>query len=108
MLPSVILHNSVSLDGSLTGFEPELALHYRIATGYRPEATLIGSRTVLAGIELFGEGSSPEGPRDFERPERDGNLPYWVIIDSRGALRDMLHHCRRFEYCKDIVILIAE
>jgi 2,5-diamino-6-(ribosylamino)-4(3H)-pyrimidinone 5'-phosphate reductase len=108
MLPSVVLHNSVSLDGSLTGFEPELALHYRIAAGYRPEATLIGSRTVLTGIEFFGEGVPREEPRDFERPERDGSLPYWVIIDSRGALRDMLHSCRRFEYCRDIVILIAE
>lgn len=108
MLPRVIIHNSVSLDGSLTGFDPAMALHYRIAAGYRPGAHLIGSRTVLAGIELFGEGIPPEEPRDFEQPERDGTLPYWVIIDSRGALRGMLHYCRRFEYCRDVIILGSE
>jgi len=107
MLPSVILHNSVSLDGSLTGFEPEMALHYRIAAEYHPEATLIGSRTVLKGIELFGEGVPPEEPCDFERPEREGSLPYWVIIDTRGALQGMLHSCRRFVYCRDVVVLVT-
>jgi 2,5-diamino-6-(ribosylamino)-4(3H)-pyrimidinone 5'-phosphate reductase len=107
MLPRVILHNSVSLDGSLTGFEPDMALHYRIAAGYHPEATLIGSRTVEKGIELFGQGVPPEEPGDFERPGRDGSLPYWVIIDSRGALQGLLHSCRRFEYCRDVVILVS-
>ncbi|NTV00934.1 MAG: 5-amino-6-(5-phosphoribosylamino)uracil reductase [Methanoregulaceae archaeon] len=107
MLPRVILHNSVSLDGSLTGFEPEMALHYRIAAGYHPEATLIGSRTVEKGIELFGQGVPPEEQGDFERPGRDGSLPYWVIIDSRGALHGLLHSCRRFEYCRDVVILVS-
>jgi len=31
MLPKTILHNPVSLDGSLTSFEPNMGLHYQIA-----------------------------------------------------------------------------
>ena len=55
MLPKVIIHNSVSLDGSLTDFEPNMALHYQIAGNYKPDAHLIGSNTVKVGTELYGE-----------------------------------------------------
>jgi 2,5-diamino-6-(ribosylamino)-4(3H)-pyrimidinone 5'-phosphate reductase len=53
MLPKVVVHNSISLDGSLTGFEPNMQLHYKIAGDYRADANLIGSKTVSAGIELY-------------------------------------------------------
>jgi hypothetical protein len=47
VLPKVIIHNSVSLDGSLTDFEPNMGLHYQIAGNYPPDAHLIGSNTVF-------------------------------------------------------------
>ncbi len=107
-LPRVIIHNSVSLDSSLTGFEPNMELHYRIASSYRPDVHLIGSQTVQKGIELFGDGVPPEEPRDFRVPERDAALPLWVIIDSRGLLQGLLHVCRRFEYCRDVMVLLSK
>ncbi len=107
VLPRVIIHNSVSLDSSLTGFEPNMELHYRIASGYRPDIHVIGSLTVQKGIELFGEGVPSEEPGDFMVPDRDTTLPLWVVIDSRGVLRGLLHICRRFEYCRDVMVLIS-
>ena len=38
MLPKVIIHNSTSIDGSLTNFEVNLPLHYQTA-GARDEQT---------------------------------------------------------------------
>jgi len=108
MLPKVVIHNSISVDGSLTNFEPNMELHYRIAGRYQPDAHLIGSNTVKTGIELYEEGVPPEEKKDFEKPKRDDRLPYWVIPDTGGELKGLLHTCRRFEFCKDVIVLISE
>ena len=60
MLPKIILHNSVSLDGSLTNFGPNMELHYQIAGKYNVDAHLIGSNTVIVGVELYGGDVPPE------------------------------------------------
>ena len=108
MKTEIIIHNSISIDSSLTGFMPEMGLHYKIAGDYRPDAHLIGSATIIAGNEMFSEGIPEELPSDFERPLRDTNLPWWIIIDSGSRLKGMLHTCRRFEYCRDVIVLISE
>jgi 2,5-diamino-6-(ribosylamino)-4(3H)-pyrimidinone 5'-phosphate reductase len=108
MLPKVIIHNSISLDGSLTGFMPNMGVHYQIAGEYRAAVHLIGSNTAKAGVELFGNEVPPEAEKDFEKPKRDKNLPYWVIIDTKGQLKGLLHGCRRFEFCRDVVVLVSE
>jgi 2,5-diamino-6-(ribosylamino)-4(3H)-pyrimidinone 5'-phosphate reductase len=108
MMPKIILHNSISIDGSLTNFEPNMGLHYWIAGNYKPDAHLIGSNTIKKGIELYGEGVPPEEKKDFEKQERNKSLPYWVIIDTHGHLKGLLHTCRRFEFCKDVIVLISE
>ncbi len=108
MIPKVILHNSISIDGSLTGFEPNMGLHYRLAGSFNPDIHLIGSNTIRQGIELYGEGMPPEEENDFKKPDRKNDLPYWVIIDTKGILQGMLHTCRRFEFCKDVIIVVSE
>lgn len=108
MNSEIIIHNSVSLDGSLTGFMPDMGLHYKIAGGYEPDAHLIGSATILSGIEMFGEGVPEEGPEDFRSPESNPALPWWVIVDSGGRLKGVLHTCRRFEFCRDVIVLLSE
>jgi 2,5-diamino-6-(ribosylamino)-4(3H)-pyrimidinone 5'-phosphate reductase len=108
MLPRIILHNSVSLDGSLTNFEPNMELHYQIAGKYNAEARLIGSNTVKVGVELYEEDVPPEEKADFRKPKRSENLPYWVIPDTKGVLEGLLHTCRRFEFCRDVIVLVSE
>ncbi len=108
MLPKVIIHNSISIDGSLTNFMPNMELHYRIAGKYKPDAHLVGSNTVKVGIQTYEEKVPPEGEKDFEKPEKDNTNLYWVIPDTKGALKGLLHVCRRFEYCKDVILLISE
>ena len=107
MEPNIIIHNSISLDGSLINFDVNMELHYQIAGNYKPDAHLIGSNTIKSGIELYGS-SPPEEKIDFNKPERDEKLPYWIIIDTKGILQGQLHEVRRFELCKDVVLLLSE
>lgn len=57
---------------------------------------------------MFGEGIPDELHSDYEKPVRSESLPWWVIVDSGGRLKGILHTCRRFEYCRDVVLLISE
>lgn len=108
MLPKVVIHNSISLDGSLTDFIPNMELHYKIAGSYEPNAHLIGSNTIKTGIELYGDDVPPEEETDFKKPVRDENLPFWVIPDTKGKLKGLLHTCRRFEFCRDVIMLVSQ
>jgi len=104
----VIMHNSVSLDGSFTDFEVNMGLHYKVASRYKADANLIGSNTIVKGIEIYGGEIPPEKEVDYDKPDRDTALPYWVIADTKGITKGMLHTCRSFEYCKDVIVLISQ
>ncbi len=108
MMPKLILHNSISIDGSLTSFEPNMELHYRIAGWYKPDIHLIGSNTITAGVALYGDGVPQEELSDFRKPKRNKHLPAWVIIDTQGKLDGILHTCRRFELCRDVIVLTSK
>jgi 2,5-diamino-6-(ribosylamino)-4(3H)-pyrimidinone 5'-phosphate reductase len=104
----IIIHNSISIDGSLTGFMPDMEVHYRIAGQYKPDIHLIGSNTIKSGIEMFGGEVPLEEPSDFVRQSRNKSVPLWVIVDSGGKLKGLLHTCRRFEFCRDVIVLVSE
>ena len=101
----MIMHNSISLDGSFINFDVDMGLHYQLASRFKADAHLIGSETVRAGGELYGIPSENES--DLMKPERDVGLPYWIIIDSKGKTQGLLHTCRSFEFCKDVIVLIS-
>ena len=106
--PKIIMHNSVSLDGSFTDFDVDMGLHYQIAGRYKADANLIGSNTIQTGIEIYGGEMPPEDEADFNKPERDAALPYWIIVDTKGITQGLLHTCRSFEFCKDVIVLISQ
>jgi 2,5-diamino-6-(ribosylamino)-4(3H)-pyrimidinone 5'-phosphate reductase len=83
-------------------------LHYQLAGKYSADAHLIGSNTVKMGIVQFGEGVPAEEAKDFQKPKSAEHLPYWVIVDTKGSARGLLHVCRRFEFCRDVIVLISE
>ncbi len=69
-LPEVIIHNSVSLDGSLTGFNLDMDLHYRVMRNLKPDLHLVGSNTAKTGIDM--EEIPQETKNDFKKPNREG------------------------------------
>ncbi len=52
MLPEVMIHNSVSLDGPLSGFSADIGLHYKILSSLDPDTMLIGSNTAKTGPDV--------------------------------------------------------
>ena len=104
-LPRVILHNTISLDGSLKGFEADLNIHYSIATSLQVDAYLVGSQTILdASDEIPPEPEEPD-----QRPTYDSTdiRPFWVLVDSQSRLKGLLHYYRRMDFIKDLIVLIS-
>ncbi|WP_292518707.1 dihydrofolate reductase family protein [Methanoculleus sp.] len=110
MYPKVIIHNSVSLDHAVRGFEVDLGMHYGALLAFEPEAVLVGSATAKSGIEMFMDINEPEAEADRHRPvvRPDDPSPTSVIVDSRGVLKDLLHFYRNMEHTKDVVVLVSE
>jgi 2,5-diamino-6-(ribosylamino)-4(3H)-pyrimidinone 5'-phosphate reductase len=110
MFPKIITHNAISLDGSISGFSIDLEKYYAVAGNLHPDAMLVGSSTAKKGLEMYSDGIPDERPGDFVKPRitEDDRRPYWVIPDSNGLLQGRMHIFRRFEYCKDVIVLLSE
>ncbi len=104
MIPQVIIHNQISLDGGIAGFDVDMAQYYGLSYNYDEGFRLFGSETVLRAVMA----DSPETELDCVKPDYEvkANAPFWVIADSRGRIRN-LHLYRRSEYCKDIIVLVS-
>jgi 2,5-diamino-6-(ribosylamino)-4(3H)-pyrimidinone 5'-phosphate reductase len=104
MLPRVILHTAVSIDGRIDWFTPDLGLYYELATRFGEDATLAGSETMLAGS---GE-IPPETEADLTPPavEPGDPRPLLVVPDSRGRLRGW-HFWRTLPYWRGMVSLCS-
>ena len=107
MLPRVIVHNTFSLYGSIKDFELDIGLHYELADKFKADAHLIGSETAKTGIESFTERVPMEESSDFAKPAiKPGDVrPIWVIHDTKGKLKGLLHVYRRSCYCREVIVL---
>lgn len=94
--PRVIIHNLMSLDGSLDGFPADVGLYYELAARLPHQAILTGSGTMLAaaagqGVDLSAEDPPPAGA-PAAAAAGDGAAagpdprPLLVIVDNRGRL----------------------
>jgi len=103
------MHNQISLDGAVSGFQIDPGAYYKILNSFNAEMYLVGSKTAISGIKTFTQIVSPEEPEDFENPKTkaDDKRPVWVIPDSEGKLQGLLHIFRRYEHCRDIIILVS-
>ena len=105
MLPRVILHNAVSLDGRINGFPIDLYQYYELAATWKEDATLAGSQTFLsAASEAPPEDESALHPR---RVDPDDHRPLLVIPDSRGRIRTW-HYLKSLPYWRHFVALCTE
>jgi 2,5-diamino-6-(ribosylamino)-4(3H)-pyrimidinone 5'-phosphate reductase len=106
MLPKVIVHNSISIDGSIENFKVNMRLHYQISSRFKADMHLVGSNTAKIGIETFLKEIPQETENDLKKPIKDGIL--WAIPDTTGKLNGSLHIFRQSEHCKGVVVLISE
>ncbi|MFC2070261.1 RibD family protein [Chloroflexota bacterium] len=101
MLPRLILHNAVSLDGRFDGFSPDLGQFYQLASHWEEDATLVGSNTITAAEKDLLE----EEPTTQEI-DPNNTSPLMVIADSRGRVRRW-DQWRRQPYWRDAIALCS-
>jgi 2,5-diamino-6-(ribosylamino)-4(3H)-pyrimidinone 5'-phosphate reductase len=95
MLPRVIVHVAVSVDGRQDWIQPDLGLFYSLAAGFEEDVTLAGSATIVAGAAAQGwEDEVPEtqegtdmAPEGLLASDPDEVSPLLVVPDSRGRIR---------------------
>ena len=104
MLPRVILHNAVSVDGRFDWFTPDIGQFYELISTWNEDATLVGADTIL----MSGEEIPEEGEEAFEPPHIDpeDTRPLLAIPDSRGRVRAW-HFLRQSGYWRDVVALCS-
>ncbi len=98
----IIMHNSVSLDSSMKELKVDLATHYELVEKFDVDVYMFGSVTAVAAIQ---EGLA-EVEVDIEKVKKD--KPYWVIIDSKGKLENLLHIYRKSPYAGNIIVLVSK
>ena len=96
----VIIHNSVSLDGSIRGFDVDMQAHYAIAGNYKADVHLIGSNTAITGIQTFCPEIPKEEPGDFQKPNETASSPY-------GSFQTQPENCTAFSMCTEDLICVG-
>ena len=93
MLPHVILHIGMSVDGRIDWGVGDEGLYYELAARFNADAMLTGSRTMLTAY-----ASEPKAPCGQDIPQEDDeplesrelhplHVPLLVVVDSRGQVR---------------------
>ncbi len=100
MRPRVIVHNEVSLDGRMDVYAGDMGLYYETAAKLGADASLVGSQTIISGMEQFGDDLETETISD-----PDG--PLLAVVDSRGRI-DQWEVLKRQPYWGRIVVLCSE
>jgi 2,5-diamino-6-(ribosylamino)-4(3H)-pyrimidinone 5'-phosphate reductase len=105
MLPRVIAHNAVSLDGRFGGFEADLRQYYQIIGCWKESATLVGSQTILSAPDQIPEETIDDLERSVNNPE--DTRPLLVVVDSRGRVKTW-HYLLKTPYWKAGVALCSQ
>ena len=86
MLPHVILHVGMSVDGRIDWGVGDEGLYYELAARFNADAMLTGSRTMLAAYAA--QDTPQEDDAALEPPELHPlHVPLLVVVDSRGQVR---------------------
>lgn len=104
----MVVHNSMSADGATTGFLPHLGQHYGIAGELGATGRLVGSVTMLTGLDHGGADPLPDPGADRDRPPAGReDAEYWFLVDSGAHLNGRLHELRAFPGLRDVVVLVS-
>ncbi|MBN2393709.1 MAG: RibD family protein [Anaerolineae bacterium] len=83
MLPKIILHTEVSVDGRMDWMLDDNFLYYRMIADWKLDGMLSGSNTMLAAYP------EPDTPKALAAPppEKAPGLQRLLVVDSQGRLR---------------------
>lgn len=106
MLPRVILHNGVSVDGRIDCPSIDVGLYYELAAGFAADAMISGSNTILAASFGPEEPDADDEPAETPASQPGDTRPWLVIVDSRGRVRN-LKQLRNQPYWRDVIMLCS-
>jgi len=106
MLPRVILHIGVSVDGRIDWGQGDMGLYYELAARWNAEAMLSGSNTMRTAYA--GQETPPEADAEASGPKElhPLHVPFLVVVDSRGQIRNW-RVIQREPYWRDVVVLCS-
>jgi 2,5-diamino-6-(ribosylamino)-4(3H)-pyrimidinone 5'-phosphate reductase len=107
MLPHVIVHNAVSVDGRLDWFAADVSKFYELAFSWKEDATLAGSDTLLKAYPEKPTIQDNDEAFEHQKDNIRDTRPLLVVPDSRGRLRPILHVLWHEPYWRDILILCS-
>ena len=85
MLPRVIMHSAMSLDGRMDWFPADVGLYYETAATWKVNAMMSGADTIIAGSEQMA-AHEPDSDSPFVRAKH--KQPLLVVTDSRARVAD--------------------
>lgn len=103
MLPEIILHNGVSVDGRMDWFTGDIGLYYELAARWQIDAMLSGSNTMLAAPE---QTSDQAGETIQVEKHPNDPRPLAVVVDSRGRIHNW-NSWRKQPYWRDMIVLCS-
>ncbi len=104
MLPRVIMHNMVSVDGRTVGFDADIGLYYELASCWEVDAHLTGADTLLLADDGATDADDADPPS--AEPDVADGRPLLVVTDSRGRLRN-LRALRAMPFWRGLVVLCS-
>ncbi|MDH4140058.1 MAG: RibD family protein [Coriobacteriia bacterium] len=84
MLPRVIVHNMVSVDGRMDWFEANEAQFYETVKNWSEDCTLAGADTILDGDP---QAAMEEPPTPVAAAQAEDDRPLLVVVDSRARVK---------------------
>jgi 2,5-diamino-6-(ribosylamino)-4(3H)-pyrimidinone 5'-phosphate reductase len=129
MLPRVVVHNEISVDGRMDRLDVDMERFYGLAATWKEDVTLVGADTILAAMPELGEtpaAGAPQvatmpretagpaavqtSPESTGRPPEDAAAgrpaPLLAAADGRGRLPG-LAALRAQPYWRDVVALCS-
>jgi len=104
MLPKIIIHNAVSVDGRIDWFQADIEKFYDLTSEWNEDATLAGSDTLIAA---YSDRTEEENMDSFNREkDPDDNRPLLIVPDSRGRVKTW-HMLINEPYWRDIIVLVS-
>jgi len=105
MLPKIIIHNAVSVDGRIDWFQADIEKFYDLTSEWNEDATLAGSDTLIAA---YADRTEEENMESFNREkDSDDNRPLLIVPDSRGRVKKW-HMLVNEPYWRDIIVLVSK
>ena len=105
MLPRIIIHNAISLDGRIDWLNFDFGLFYGFISRWNEDANMVGSNTLLKGFEELNQDQN-ETPEEME-PDPNDQRPLLIVPDSQGRIRS----CKLVliqPYWRGVVVLCSE